>query len=234
MSGSQFFSYAAQLLTVNPPHLTDEPMIALLERIGFQPGKPLDVTALDPVVQEALAAAPSTAQTLMLQQGRRMATIENGWQMNLDTIGVYGNNYIKRAIVAKSALGANVPDDAIYPFNLYDNTKKPLDGANAYVMHFAPGELPPAKAFWSITLYDSAGYPVENQLDRYTLSSWMPLVKNGDGSMDLYFQRSDPGSAREANWLPTPAGPFNLTMRLYVPDKTVLYGQWAPPPVVRR
>jgi hypothetical protein len=234
MSGAQFFRYAADLLIVNPPHLTDEPMIALLQRIGFRPGKSFDVDALDPAIQVALAAAPATAQKLMIEQGRGMATIENGWQMNLDTIGVYGNNYVKRAIVARSALGANVPDDAIYPFNLYDDTKKPLDGAHAYTMHFAAGAYPPAKAFWSITLYDNAGYPVANQLDRYTLSSWMPLVKNADGSLDLYFQSSDPGAAKDANWLPTPPGPFNLTMRLYVPGEAVLYGQWAPPLVIRR
>ena len=233
MSGSQFFAYAAQLLTVNPPHLTDEPMIALLQRIGFESGKSLNFAALDPVIQEALTAAPAAAQKLMLQQGPRMATIENGWQMNLDTIGVYGNNYLKRAIVARSALGANVPDDAIYPFNLYDNTKAPLDGAYDYVIHFAAGAYPPAKAFWSITLYDNAGFPVGNQLNRYALSSWMPLVKNADGSMDLYFQQRDPGSGKLTNWLPTPAGPYNLTMRLYAPDETVLYGQWAPPLVVR-
>jgi hypothetical protein len=233
MPGLQFFTYAAELLTVNPPHLTDEPMIALLERVGFQPGKSLNVSALDPIMRQALAAAPAAAQQLMLQQGRGMAKIENGWQMNLDTIGVYGNNYLKRAVVAKSALGANVPDDAIYPFNLYDNTKEPLDGRNAYVMHFAAGAYPPVKAFWSITLYDSSGYPVANQLNRYTLSSWMPLAKNADGSMDLYIQHGDPGGARQSNWLPSPAGPFNLTMRLYVPEDTVLYGHWVAPLVVR-
>jgi hypothetical protein len=234
MTGPQFFTYAAELLKVNPPHLTDEPMIELLKRIGFEPGKSLNVAALDPTVQEALAAAPAAAQTLIVRQGRQMGTLRNGWMLNLETIGVYGDDYLQRATIAKGALGANVPEDAIYPLNLYDDTKKPLDGAHRYVIHFAPGAYPPAKAFWSITLYDEAGYPVANQLDRYTLSSWMPLVKNADGSMDLYIQRDDPGGTKEANWLPVPTGPFNLTMRLYVPDTTVLYGQWAPPPVVRQ
>jgi hypothetical protein len=100
-------------------------------------------------------------------------------------------------------------------------------------MHFAAGAYPPVKAFWSITLYDSSGYPVANQLNRYTLSSWMPLAKNADGSMDLYIQHGDPGGARQSNWLPSPAGPFNLTMRLYVPEDTVLYGHWVAPLVVR-
>jgi len=78
--------------------------------------------------------------------------------MNTDTMGVYGTYYLKRAIVAQMGLGANLPEDAIYPLNLADNTGKPLDGANSYVIHFTKENAPPVDAFWSITLYDSEGY----------------------------------------------------------------------------
>ena len=91
---------------------------------------------------------------------RTIARVENGWSMNTDTMGVYGNYYLKRAMVAQLGLGANLPEDAIYPLNLADATGKPLDGANAYVLHFEKGSIPPVSAFWSITLYDTDGYQV--------------------------------------------------------------------------
>ena len=82
--------------------------------------------------------------------------------MNTDTMGVYGNYYLKRAIVAQIGLGANLPEDAIYPFNLGDEAGKPLDGANKYAIRFGKEEIPPVDAFWSITLYDNEGFQVAN------------------------------------------------------------------------
>jgi hypothetical protein len=155
----------------------------------------------------------------------------NGWSMNTDTMGVYGNYYLKRAIVAKVGLGANLPEDAIYPLNLFDDTGKPLDGANQYTIHFDKESIPPVNAFWSITLYDSDGFQVANALNRFAVSSWMPFKTNADGSLDLYIQNQDPGPDKEANWLPAPTGPFNLTMRLYGPKSEALTGKWNPPPV---
>ena len=90
----------------------------------------------------------------MAWKSNSLARVVNGWSMNTDTMGVYGNYYLKRAIVAQFGLGANLPEDAIYPLNLVDETGQPLDGANPYAIHFAKADLPPADAFWSITLYD--------------------------------------------------------------------------------
>jgi hypothetical protein len=146
---------------------------------------------------------------------------------------VYGNYYLKRAIVAQVGLGANLPEDAIYPLNLFDETGQPLDGRDAYSIHFAKADLPPVGAFWSITLYDPEGFQVANSLDRFAVSSWMPFVYNGDGSLDLYFQHTSPGLGKEANWLSAPEGPFNLTMRLYAPRSEALTGRWNPPPVAK-
>ncbi|MGC2079533.1 MAG: DUF1214 domain-containing protein, partial [Xanthobacteraceae bacterium] len=140
---------------------------------------------------------------------------------------------LKRAIITQLGLGANLPEDAIYPVNLADQTGKPLDGANKYVLHFDKGEVPPANAFWSVTLYDPEGFQVANSLNRFSLASWMPLKRNEAGSLDLYFQNESPGADREANWLPAPKGSFNLTMRLYAPKSEALTGKWSPPPVMR-
>jgi hypothetical protein len=154
--------------------------------------------------------------------------------MNTDTMGVYGNYYLKRANVTQPGLGANLPEDAIYPLNLADDTGRPLDGANKYSIHFEKGATPPVAAFWSITLYDSDGFQVANSLNRFAVSSWMPFQTNADGSLDLYFQNENPGKDKEVNWLPAPKGPFNLTMRLYAPMSAALTGKWNPPPVTKR
>jgi hypothetical protein len=233
MPADKFFAYAAELLKLHPPHLTDQPIIARLKRVGFEPGKSFDLDKADTAVKAAFAAAPESAQKLMQWKLPTMARVANGWSMNTDTMGVYGNYYLKRAMVTQQGLGANVPDDAIYPLNLADETGKPLDGANSYTIHFDKSEIPPVEAFWSITLYDHDGFQVANDLNRFAVSSWMPFKYNADGSLELYFQNESPGADKEANWLPAPKGPFNLTMRLYAPKSDALTGKWNPPPVAK-
>lgn len=231
MSAADYFAYAAELLKVHPAHISDQPILAQMKRIGIEPGKSFDMKALDPEIQAALQTVPKDAQALMTWKVPTLARVVNGWSMNTDTMGVYGNYYLKRAIVAQIGLGANLPEDAIYPLNIGDVEGKPLDGSNKYVLHFDKGETPPVNAFWSITLYDPEGFQVGNALNRFAVSSWMPFKTNADGSLDIYFQHENPGKDLEANWLPAPKGGFNLTMRLYGPKPEVLNGKWNPPPV---
>jgi hypothetical protein len=233
MAAGKYFAYAAELLKLHPPHVTDQPIIARMKKIGIEPGKSFDVSKLDPAVQKALESAPQDGQKLMAWKLPTLARVANGWSMNTDTVGVYGNYYLKRAILAQQGLGANVVEDAIYPLNLGDETGKPLDGANKYTITFERGAAPPVNAFWSITLYDQEGFQVGNALNRFAVSSWMPFKYNSDGSLDLYFQNESPGKDMEANWLPAPKGPFNLTMRMYAPKSEALIGKWSPPPVTK-
>jgi hypothetical protein len=233
MSADNYFAYAVELLKLHPPHLTDQPIIAQMKRIGIEPGKSFDMSKVDPVVRKALEVAPGTAQQLMAWKVPTIARVVNYWSMNTDTMGVYGNYYLKRAIIAQLGLGANLPEDAIYPFNIADETGKPLDGASKYTIHFDKGATPPVNAFWSLTLYDSDGFQVANSLNRFAVSSWMPFKYNTDGSLDLYFQNESPGTDKEANWLPAPKGAFNLSMRLYAPKSDALIGRWNPPPITK-
>jgi hypothetical protein len=205
----------------------------MMQRIGIERGKSFDIDKLDPAIKTALESVPEDALKLMAWKTSSVARVVNFWSMNTDTMGVYGNYYLKRAIVAQVGLGANVPEDAIYPLNLADETGKPLDGGSNYVLHFDKGATPPVDAFWSVTLYDNQGYQVANSLNRFAVSSWMPFKYNPDGSLDLYFQNVSPGADKEANWLPAPTGPFNLTMRLYAPKSDALTGKWNPPPVMK-
>ena len=233
LPAEKYFAYAAELLKLQPPHVTDQPILAQLERAGFEVGKSFDLDKADPTVKQAFARAPEDAQKLMAWKMPTLSRVANGWGMNTDTMGVYGNYYLKRALVAQLGLGANLPEDAIYPLNLVDSEGKPLDGANAYTLHFDKGQIPPVQAFWSITLYDNDGFQVANPINRFAVSSWMPFKFNADGSLDLYFQDESPGGDKDANWLPAPKGPYNLTMRLYAPKSDALTGKWNPPPVVK-
>ncbi len=116
-----------------------------------------------------------------------------------------------------------------------DGDKEPLDASkHSYTLTFPKGDLPPVKAFWSVTMYDAKTQLfIDNPLDRYLLNSTMTeqFVRGDDGSLVLHVSKDSPGSALEPNWLPAPDGPFYLTMRLYGPEQAVLEGQWMPPAV---
>jgi hypothetical protein len=233
MPAGKFFAYAADLLKATPPHVTDQPIIAQLKKIGIEPGKSFDLDKADPVIRSALTTAPEDARRLMAWKVPTMARVANGWSMNTDTMGVYGNYYLKRALVAQFGLGANLPEDAIYPMNLFDESGKPLEGSAKYTLHFDKGGTPPVGAFWSVTLYDADGFQVANPLNKFDVASWMPLKFNADGSLDLYFQNESPGPDKEVNWVPAPKGAFNLLLRMYAPSMDALTGKWNPPPVTR-
>jgi hypothetical protein len=234
MPAAAYFKYAAEIMRLNPPHDTDWSIIARLKRIGIEPGRSFDYDKLDPGIQQALAKAAADAHGYMMAKVPTLARVVNGWQMNTDTMGVYGDFYLKRAIIAMAALGANQPDDAIYPLCLTDADAKPLDGAHKYVLHFRKEDLPPVDAFWSVTMYDEKGFPVANSINRFAIGDRDDLKYNADGSLDLYFQNESPGADKESNWLPSPpAGTLGVTMRLYEPKAQALDGRWNPPAVKR-
>lgn len=233
MSGPKYFTYTADLLMVNPPHLTDQPILARMKRLGIEAGKPFDFDKADPIVQKAIEQAPAAGLAAMKAKIATLAVVRNGWQMNTDTMGVYGTFYMKRAIISMVGLGANLPEDAIYPLNLGDSEGKPLDGSHKYTITFPKGEAPPVEAFWSVTLYDNDGFQTANSLNRFAIGDRDALKTGSDGSITLYIQHDSPGTDKESNWLPAPQGPFNLTMRLYAPKVEAITGAWTPSPVVK-
>jgi hypothetical protein len=233
MSGIDFFRYGAELMKVHRPHPADWSTVARLRRIGIEVGESFNADVLDPASRQALSTVPGDAITVLRSRLPGMARIVNGWQSNLDTVGVYGDFYVKRALVAMIGLGANQPEDAVYPLLLADADGKPLHGGSSYVMHFDADSLPPVDAFWSVTMYDAEGFQAANPINRFAIGDRDPLRFNPDGSLDLHIQHDNPGGDKEANWLPAPEGPLGVTMRLYSPRPAVLDGSWAPPPVRR-
>lgn len=225
-----YFTLLAKLMKDNPPTQADAPLVAKLAKIGLTPGKDFDASKLPAAAAKAI---PETAQKRIMGHFKSAGSDINGWIFTTKA-GVYGTDYLQRAFITAIGLGANRPQDAVYPTSEVDSEGKPYSGANKYVVHFAKGQTPPADAFWSITMYNGAYFFVDNPLNKYTVSPRDNLVYNADGSLDLYIQHESPGKEKEANWLPTPKDKFVLMMRLYWPRETapsIIDGTWKPPAV---
>jgi hypothetical protein len=231
MHSTTFFQTLARLMVSNPPSAADGPVLAQLAKIGVVPGQDFDPSKLHPEVAKALDNSVRLALEKLQAASKTWGKSVNGWNVPPTNVGKFGTDYNFRAVVAFIGLGANLPADAIYPFAFVDGDGKPLSGANRYVVHFDKGQTPPANAFWSLTMYDAQNFPVDNPLNRYTISSWMPLKYNADGSLDVYVEKDSPGTQKEPNWLPAPGGDFSITMRVYHPKPAMLEGTWSPPAV---
>jgi len=238
LSASDYFNLLAKLMKDNPPTAEDAPMVAKLAKLGIVAGEPFDINALSPEVAKALQAVPKLGfgKIMGWMKGSIVAGMNkdiNGWVFSTKT-GIYGTEYLQRALITAIGLGANRPEDAVYPTSEMAADGKPYSGANKYTVHFAKGQLPPVNGFWSLTMYDGDYFFVANPLNRYSISARQDLKTNDDGSVDLYLQHDSPGADKESNWLPAPADKFILMLRLYWPKETppsILDGTWTIPPV---
>jgi hypothetical protein len=238
MDGASYFKHFAELLKTNPPSADDAAMVAKLAKIGIVPGQDFDVSKLDPSTADGIAKAPKPAQDKIAAWMKESlvagdAKLENGWTFTTKT-GLYGTNYLQRALITWFGLGANRPEDAVYPTSEGPDIVQKYSGANKYVLHFDKGQTPPVDGFWSVTMYNAQYFFVDNPLNRYNVSQRNKFIMNADGSTDIYIQADSPGKAKEANWLPSPKDDFVLMMRLYWPrttDPSILNGSWKPPQV---
>ncbi|HTO88445.1 MAG TPA: DUF1254 domain-containing protein [Thermoanaerobaculia bacterium] len=238
IDAAAYFKLFAELLKTNPPAADDAPMVATLARIGIVPGSDFDASKLEPAVAKGIAEAPKPAQEKIMAWMKEGivagdSKLEHGWLFTTKT-GLYGTAYRQRALITAIGLGANRPQDAVYPTSEGPDVIKKYSGEHKYVMHFDRGGLPPVDGFWSLTMYDANYFFVPNALNRYTLSQRNKFKTNPDGSIDLLIQHDSPGKDKEANWLPAPSGQFILMMRLYWPkDKppSLLDGTWKIPEV---
>lgn len=233
MSPGAFYSLFADMLKRNPPHATDYAILLRMERVGLVPGKGFDLDQAHPAVRRGLSRAAADAYRRIVDNRKRVLLTANGWAALGNALGVYGNDYLRRAFIAYAGLGALPPEEAIYPMAPVDADRQPLSGTARYTLHFDKDELPPADAFWSLTMYGADQFFVANPIDRFAIGDRDALNFNTDGSLDLYIQHDSPGAGKEANWLPAPEGPFTMNLRLYLPQRAALDGSWTPPPVKR-
>jgi len=236
----RFIGYLNFLLQFcQPVHPSETDLMARFTRVGIGAGLPFDAEALDNDAREAIRAGVAAAQETMSVKVRDFGQKVNGWGSS-DVFGTrefYRGDYLLRAAAAMAGWGGNDVIEAIYPTAREDADGKPLDGDHRYQLRF--DTLPPARAFWSVTMYDvsydgTAGYLVENTINRYLINSTTPgLVYAEDGSLTIFIQHEQPhDTAKQANWLPAPEGPFYLTLRIYWPKKAALDGSWTPPSVL--
>ena len=238
LDAASYFKLFAQLLKANPPTAEDAPMVAKLAKIGIVPGQDFDASKLEPAVAKGLAGVPKPAQDSimnMMKEGLVLGDshLTDGWVYSTK-MGLYGTNYRWLAFVTAIGLGANRPEDAIYPTSEGPGIVEKYDGGKKYVMHFGKGEMPPVNGFWSLTMYDANYFFVPNPINRYTVSQRSKFKSNADGSVDIYVQNESPGKAKEQNWLPAPKDKFILMLRLYWPKEkppSILDGSWKIPQV---
>jgi hypothetical protein len=176
-------------------------------------------------LQDAVQAQADFVRT-EVQTGKVTSGMVFGTREYLD------NKYMHRMVGAALGIYGNTQEEAMYPVYRTDAQGAALDGAHRYRMRFAPGQLPPVNAFWSMTMYElPSSLLVENPINRYLINSPMlaDMVEDPDGGLTVHVQNASPGAEREANWLPAPKGPFWLAMRLYWPKAEALDGTWTAP-----
>jgi len=228
--GIELFDELGQAMVGNLLNPPDPILVSKLKSIGIGIGKTPSTEAND-TIKYALETGISKADKLIKSEINTFGTTVNGWSYNPQT-GIYGNDYLNRAAVTELGLGANVPQEALYPTTLTDSEGIPYNGANNYVIHFEPEQTPPVDAFWSITMYNMEKYFVDNPINRYSVGKYTDGLKyNTDDSLDIYIQNQNPGPSKESNWLPSPADNFYIILRMYLPTEQILSGTWTPPPV---
>jgi hypothetical protein len=235
--GMGFLDALAAGMKANPPPSRDRAIVKTLADAGIEAGgRPSRSIAAGPFrdglikgLADAKAQLPVESRSQVVQG----ALANGGWYTAPSAIGDYGRDYDLRAAIAIVGLGANTPEEAIYPTALTDSTGALLNGANRYRVTFAPGQQPPNDAFWSLTMYDIDGYLVDNDQDRYAVGdSHPPLRKRADGSIVIAIQHDRP-TEPDVNWLPAPSALFRMSLRVYEPKPSVLNGSWTLPPVER-
>jgi len=227
-----YFNLLNQLMIGNPPLPADTALIKRIAILGVAPGKRFDSSKFSRAVQDSIRTLPTWCKKYLADFAMKQEK-KNGWLI-FSGLGDYGTHYDLRAMIAGRGLGANLDADAVYPSSSTDATGEKYDGSkHKYILHFDAGNFPPANAFWSLTMYNLDNFLVANPINRFAIGDRNKLKKNPDGSLNIYIQPDNPGKEKESNWLPSPAGPFNLTMRIYWPKEEVLTGKWIPPAVVK-
>ena len=232
MDTQAYFNLLTQLMKTNPPAAADAPEVARFAKIGLVPGKDFDASKLNADFVKRIPEVAFDRIMLQFKVNKEVKEI-NGFGFTTKT-GIYGTDYLMRALVTAIGLGANRPQDAVYPTSLKDAEGKAYDGSSKYVMRFPKGQRPPVEGFWSLTMYNDKYFFVSNPINRYSISARQNLKTNPDGSTDLYIQKDSPGPDKESNWLPAPDGKFILMLRMYWPNEnspSILNGSWKIPPV---
>jgi hypothetical protein len=233
----EFFDLLNFVLKFCPTVPSEKELMARFARIGVGAGKSIDTSKLSPEMKAAIEQGMADAWTDLANLMKRIDALEVTAGDLFGTRGYLKNNYLYRMAAAVLGIYGNSKLEAMYPIYSVDADGQKLDGAKSrYTIRFAPGQLPPVNAFWSLTMYElPSSLLVANPLNRYLLNSPMlsQFKKDADGGLTLLIQHESPGKDNESNWLPAPKGPFFMAMRLYWPKAEAIEGKWTPPALNR-
>ena len=230
----EFFNILNFVLLFCPTNPSETELMARFARVGVGAGKTFDESKLSPEAKTAMEQGIADAWADLAKLEKRIDAKEVTSGDMFGTREYLKNNYLYRMAAAVMGIYGNSKQEAMYPVYGVDSDGHKLDGANCYTLRFAPGQLPPVNAFWSLTMYElPSSLLVANPLNRYLLNSPMlpQFKRDADGGITLYVQNESPGADKEANWLPAPKGPFVAFMRLYWPKREALDGTWKQPPM---
>jgi hypothetical protein len=233
----EFFDILNFILGFCPANSAETEIMARFAALGIGPHGTFDSKALTPEMRKAVLGGMADAWEAFKEF--KETQLDTGKHTSADAFGArefLNGRYLDRMSAAVLGIYGNSKAEAIYPVYFVDDAKKPLSGASEYELHFAPGKLPPVNAFWSLTLYELPSSLLSaNSPNRYLINSPMlpTLKRDSDGGLTLYVQHANPGADKEANWLPSPSGPFFTVMRLYWPKREALDGKWKAPPLTQ-
>lgn len=218
-----FISYVNALMATGNIHESEKALFSRFAKIGIEPGKAFNSNEWDSTIVKAINEGIHSAMTKIVDESSRLGQRKNGWQLVAGAFGTreaMEGKYLTRAAAAYFGLWGNDLEEAFYPETTFDADNEALDcSKHNYTLHFNADELPPAKAFWSLTMYKlPEQLLIENEINRYVVSSNTEGLKyNDDGSLDVYIQQEKPGAGKVSNWLPAHNGPFSLQTRIYWP-----------------
>ena len=232
-----FFSVLNFVLQYCPTNPAEEALMGRFAKIGVGAGRKFDANSLSPGMKQAFEDGMANAWKAF--NDLKTSEIDTGTTSSADFFGTRASlkgRYLYRMAAAVLGIYGNSKQEAIYPVYFVDSDKQKLDGKHRYTLRFAPGQLPPVNAFWSLTMYQlPSSLLFANPLNRYLINSAMlpNLKRDADGGITLYIQRNSPGADKESNWLPAPGGAFFVAMRLYWPKPDAYNGKWQQPPFQR-
>jgi len=228
-----YFEELGDVISKSRPPDHERGLMGLFERIGLSPDYGFDPAKLDEPTKRGLERSIPVARDIIEVRAKALSKLVNGWSMLPNLKEYFGTTYLDRAAIAWRYIYANNPEEAVYATVWIDEQGQVLDASkHRYVIQFPKGHTPPVDAFWSITMYGTDGYMIENPIKRYSIGyRTKSLKREVDGSLTIHVQNESPGSDKESNWLPTPKGQFYLVLRMYLPKWEVINGRYEIPPV---
>jgi len=233
MSASDYYDTFLQMLTTNPPLPADRAFVETVAEKLFDIESTETFSALEPSVQELLAAGLTHQQSYLKATFAEGSAQDKPWILNKQEMGTWGTDYATRTYWAVWGLGANLVEDAIYGVTQLDADLNQLSGEQRYEMYFQPGDIPQVRGFWSLTAYDIEGYLEKNEWSRYQVGQNYDIRTDSAGGLRIVLSASKPADVGEENWLPVPAGEFKLLLRMYWPKPAVLAPAYELPAITK-